>query len=86
MTEVISQQTKTVFCIALEGNWATGSDWYYKQEDRDAAIGNTGAEHDIPFAMKVPFHANRAEITYLVDSAAWNKIYEFRNSAEEAIA
>lgn len=66
---------RTVYCIALEGEWDTGVDWYDKREDREAAKGKTGAEKEIYFTMEVPDDADDDEVTLLVDTAAWEMEY-----------
>jgi hypothetical protein len=67
--------TKTVYCIALEGDAETGSDWFSSKVARDLRLGATGAELEVPFEMPVPFAATHQEITDLVDSAAWDKTF-----------
>lgn len=66
---------KTVYCIALEGNAITGSEWRPTKEERDALLGTLGAEEEICFELEVPNRASRAQITDLVDEAAWLQTY-----------
>lgn len=73
--QLSTKQVRTVFCIALDGNANTGSNWYDKEMDRDAATGTTGATEEIVFNLEVPALASTEEITKAVDDAAWTKSY-----------
>lgn len=66
---------KTIYCIALEGEGATGVDWFYQADKREDAAGTTGATEEVMFEIEVPEHATHAEITELADAAAWEKSY-----------
>ena len=66
---------KTVYCIALEGNAITGSEWRASKADRDAILGTLGAEIEICFELEVPNNATPEQITNLVDEAAWLQTY-----------
>lgn len=66
---------QTVFCIALEGEQVTGSNWYYTDGHRKSCLGSTGAEIEICFNKEVPSTASREEIGAICDLAAWNKEY-----------
>ena len=67
--------TRTIYCIALEGDAETGVEWYFNEVPRDAARGTLGAEKEVPFEMLVPANASNEEITKLADRAAWEKTY-----------
>lgn len=66
---------KTVFCIALTGEGTTGSEWYYKKDDRDSAKGTTGAQSEVYFTIEVEDSLSRGEITEAVDAAEWEGRY-----------
>lgn len=70
-----TNKLRTVYCIALAGEATTGSEWFFKREDRDAAKGTTGAEYEIYFTMEVDHALNHEEITVSVDRAEWDGTY-----------
>lgn len=78
---VTSQETRTIYCIALEGDAETGVEWYFNEVQRDAASGTLGAEKEVPFEMPVPANADNEEITKLADRAAWEKTYFPKDAA-----
>lgn len=67
--------TKTVFCMALDGEGVTGVNWYAMKSDRDQALSTTGATEEIAFEIQVPLNLTGEQITKLVDEAAWDKSY-----------
>jgi hypothetical protein len=71
----IEVTTKTIFCIALEGDGVTGVDWFAMECDRKKALGNTGATEEVPFEIQVPLNLTDKQITALADDAAWTKSY-----------
>ena len=64
-----------IYCIALEGGAIGGVNWYYRKEDRDAALGKTGARIEVEFSMTVPDGSEHDEIDSLADDFYWNKLY-----------
>lgn len=65
-------ETKTVFCIALEGG-VGGVDWY---DDISRLAAHPHNKNDIYFYLDVPVDATDTDVTDLADTAAWEKWYE----------
>lgn len=70
-----AKDVRVVYCISLEGEGATGSEWRSTREARDALLGTLGATEEICFELQVPIDTRPDRITKLVDDAAWDKTY-----------
>lgn len=70
-----------VFCIALEVEPDTGSQWFYSPLSRGLNFSKSYAKpsidgiRNVEFDLEVPDNANPDEITKLVDEAAWGKAW-----------
>lgn len=69
--EIRHPATRTVYCLAIEGEAVGGVDWFYAQADRDHAAEDR--TEDEPFDLVVPGTATREQITALADDAAWRR-------------
>ena len=74
-----------VFCIALNCEPTTGSQWFQIEANRDAYfVEHCGSGHDsegsevsdAKFDMEVPDEATRKEIDALVDEVAWSGFWK----------
>lgn len=74
-----------VFCIALECEPVTGSQWFRNGSARDAYFTEVcGSGHDsegqpvndVKFDMEVPDEAGAEEIDALVDKMAWSGVWK----------